>query len=85
MKLDEFERAGLNKLKQYISEDKDIDCVYCYEVSRISRRTNVVYSIRDYLLSNKINLIVLNPYFKLLKDDGTMSETASFVFGLLLL
>lgn len=80
-KLSEEERNGLNKLKEHILTDPDIDAVYCYEISRISRRTEVVYSIRDFLISRKINLICCNPYFRLLNDNGSISETSHMVFG----
>lgn len=79
--LSEEERNGLNKLKQYVNQTK-IDAVYTYEVSRISRRPSVLYSIRDFLIENKVQLIVLNPYMKMLKDDGTLSETANVFFGI---
>lgn len=81
-KLSEEERHGLNQLKSLIIDDEYIDCVFCYELSRISRQTKIVYSIRDFLVSHKVNLICCNPYFRLLKEDGTLSDTASIVFGI---
>lgn len=80
-KLSEEERSGLNKMKHYI-ETEEVEAVYAYEISRISRKVNIVYSIRDYLIAHNVNLIILNPYFRLLKDDGTVSETASVTFGI---
>lgn len=79
--LDENERQGLNKMKETI-EDGGIDCVICYEVSRISRRPKVLYSIRDYLIERQIQLVVLKPYMRLLDNDGKMSQTASIMFSL---
>ena len=80
-KLDEFERAGLNELK-YLIENNPIEAVYAYEISRISRKVSIVYSIRDYLIAHKVNLIVLNPYFQLLNPDGSMSNHASIILGI---
>lgn len=80
--LDETERNGLNQLKRIIETDNNISTVYCYEVSRISRRPKVLYSIRDFLIEHKVQLIVLNPYMKMLKDNGTISETANIFFGI---
>ena len=80
-KLSEEERSGLNKLKRII-ETEPIAAVYCYELSRISRRPSVVYSIRDLLLKKNIDLVCVNPPFRLLKSDGTLSETASMTFSL---
>lgn len=80
-KLSEEERSGLNKLKQVI-ETEQISSVYCYELSRISRRASVVYSIRDYLISRKINLICLNPFFRMLREDGSFDENSNLAFGI---
>lgn len=80
-KLTEEERSGLNKMKYHI-ENEQVSSVYAYELSRISRQTKIVFSIRDYLLSRGVDLIILNPYFKLLRDDGTQSETSSIIFGI---
>ena len=83
IKLVEEEREGLQKLKYYIEHDKDIDCVICWEPSRLARRQAVLYSIRDYLLEKKIQLYILNPYVKLLTNDRKQIDTtASIVFSL---
>lgn len=81
-KLSEEERNGINKLKEYIEADKDINCVYTYEISRISRRAAVVYSVRDYLIKHNIQLVIINPYCRLLNADGTISETSNILFGI---
>ncbi len=47
VKLDEEHRLGLIELKENIEKDHDIDCVYAYEISRIGRRPEVNYSIRN--------------------------------------
>lgn len=80
VKLSEEERQGLNKMKDYIEKDPSINCVYVYELSRLSRRPGVLYSIRDYLISHNIQLIVLKPYIRLL-DDGKISQSASIMFS----
>lgn len=82
VKLSEEERNGLNRLKDYIKNDPSINCVYTYEVSRISRQASIVYSIRDFLIEHHVQLVVINPYFKMLKDDGTLSETSNIFFGI---
>lgn len=82
VKLSEEERNGLNQLKWNIEHDATINCVYSYEVSRISRQPSILYSIRDFLISHHVQLVVLNPYMKMLKDDNTLSETANIFFGI---
>ena len=82
IKLDEEHRKGLIKMKEYIAGDKDINCVICYEISRISRQQKVLFSIRDYLKERKIQLIILKPYMELLDDKGEITPTANIVFSL---
>ena len=82
IKLSEEERRGLNRMKYEISKDPNIKCVYIYELSRLSRRQLVLFSIRDYLVERKIQLICLKPYFRLLDCDGKMSQTGSLMFSL---
>lgn len=82
IKLSEEERMGLNKMKEHINSDPTIDAVYLYELSRLSRRQLVLFSIRDYLVERHIQLICLKPYFKLLEHDGTMSQTGSLMFSI---
>ena len=83
IKLSEEERLGLRRMKHYIETDKDIDCVICWEPSRLARQQKILYSIRDYLIAHKIQLYILNPYVKLLNDDRTQIDTtANIVFSL---
>lgn len=80
IKLDEEERIGLQRLKHEI-ELGDVECVIVYEISRISRRPKVLYSIRDLLIERGIQLICLKPYMRLL-EDGKLSQTASIMFSI---
>ena len=82
IKLDEEERIGLNMLKDAIYKDDSINCVICYEVSRISRHPKILYSIRDFLLDRKIQLIILKPYLRVMDDDGNLSDSASLMFSI---
>lgn len=82
VKLDEESRLGLSKLKSLIIADKTIKCVYAYELSRIGRRPEVNYSIRDFLKDNKVQLIVLKPYIKLFNDDFSVNETSNMIFSI---
>lgn len=82
IKLSELERNGLNKMKEYIESDPSITVVVTWELSRISRQAKILYSIRDFLVSKRVNLIVLNPYFQTLKQDGTLDPNSNIFFGI---
>lgn len=81
IKLDIEEREGIRRLKEKIEADNDIDCVYIWEPSRLSRRSTVLFMMRDYFIEKQIQLIIMKPYMRLL-EDGKMSQTASLLFSL---
>ena len=83
IKLSEEERLGIQIMKHHIESDPSIDCVICWEPSRLARRQDVLYSIREYLFRHKIQLYILNPPVKLLTDDRNGYEpNANTVFSL---
>lgn len=81
IKLDEEERAGLNRMKELIGTG-EYDCVFAWEISRIARRKKILFSVLEYLVERKIQLIIKEPYIHLLKDDGTIDEGAETIFTL---
>lgn len=81
VKLDIDERIGIQELKNAI-EINDVECVIIFEISRLSRRPDVLYSVRDYLISHGVNLICMKPFMRLLDNDGKMSHTASLLFSI---
>ena len=81
-KLKEDERKGLNRMKELIESDNTINCVYAWEISRIARKKTILFSITDYLLSRKIQLVIKEPSLKLLNDDGSINESAELAFTL---
>lgn len=84
VKLKEAEREGLNELKRAI-ERNDIDGVYLFELSRLSRDPVTLYSLRDNIFKKgKIQLKCLKPSFTLLEEpDRTKFDTmGSLVFSI---
>jgi len=81
IKLAESERISIQKLYDTI-ESNPIECVICRELSRIARRPDVLYSVRDFLISHQVQLIITNPYMRLLDDKGKLSQTANIMFSL---
>lgn len=81
IKLDEEERAGLNKMKELI-ETGEFDCVFAWEISRIARRKKILFSILEYLVGLKIQLVIKEPHIELLKGDKTIDEGAETIFTL---
>ena len=82
IKLREEERKGLNAMKELIKSDSTIDCVYAWEISRIARKKKILFSILEYLTDRKIQLIIKDPYLKLLLPNGEIDQNAEMVFTL---
>ena len=80
-KLKEEERKGLNRLKEVI-QTEHVDVTYCWEISRIARKKKILFSVLDYLIERKIQLIIKEPYLKLLNPDGSINESAETTFTL---
>lgn len=81
IKLKEEERAGLNEMKELI-ETGEYDCVFAWEISRIARRKKILFSILEYLIEKKIQLIIKEPSIILLKQNFEVNEGSETIFTL---
>lgn len=84
VELKEAEREGLNELKSVIASN-DVDCVYIFELSRLSRDPMTLYSVRDKIFrDNKVQLKCVKPSFTLLEEpDRTKFDAmGSLVFSI---
>lgn len=75
------ERVGIERLKSEINQNPNINCVICWELSRIARRADVIYNIRDFFLERKIQWIVLHPKVELLDENGKLSESSNIMLS----
>lgn len=79
IKLDEEHRQGITDMKAYIEKDPSINCVICWEISRVGRRYDVIESVRDFLISHKVNLKLYHEGVQLLNSDGTVNMGGKLV------
>ena len=75
-------RQGIQKLKEVIATNSNVDCVICWELTRIARRADVIYNIRDFLLDHKVRWIVCKPYMELIDRDGKVTQVSSLMLGI---
>lgn len=80
--LSEEEREGISLLKSAVLQDKDIDTVICWEISRIARRLDVVYSVNQFFIEHHIRWIVHTPYMELTDKEGNQSATAALMMAI---
>lgn len=81
--LAESEREGIAEMKKLIEGGEPIDCIYIYEVTRLARRGDVNFNVKQYLVDRKIQLVCLKPEFRLLSSDGEVNQMANVAFGML--
>lgn len=80
--LDAAEREGIMQMKEYI-ENYNVAAVYVHELSRLSRRAADTFTIRDYLLKHRVQLVCINPSIKCFTDDWQIEPTANLVFSIM--
>lgn len=78
----EIKRQGLQEMENLIKNDSGINCVYAWEISRISRREKVLYNELEFLTDRKIQLIIKSPYIKLLLPNGDIDINAKMAFSI---
>lgn len=73
VRLSEEDRLGITELKKIV-ESQGVDTVYVSELSRLARTEKVLWSLIEYLETNRIQLKCLNPSFTLLNDERSDIE-----------
>ena len=82
-KLSDEERQGLNKMFATINDPKNkIECVYCWELSRLSRRPETLYKVKGELVRHKIDLRTKHENLRLLNDNKELDGSGSLLFGI---
>ena len=64
----------LQNLYDTINETPGITCVYAWEVSRLARIQSKLHELGEELAGKKIQLVIIEPKIRLLKDDGTVDS-----------
>lgn len=83
IKLSEDERNGLIRMKEIISKDKDVNAVFVWELSRLTRIPKTAYSLREFFINNHIQLYCYSPTFQLLNDDlVSINSQGSMTFAI---
>lgn len=75
------EREGIIKLKEVIQSDPSIDCLIIWELSRIGRRADVIFEVRDFLIEHHIRWICMKPEMEILGEGGKITPTTNLMLG----
>lgn len=76
------QKVGTNEMFKYIESNPEYNCILTTEISRIGRRQSILHSIKEYCLLKQIQIHIKDLNFKLLDDDGTISQTSEMIFTL---
>jgi DNA invertase Pin-like site-specific DNA recombinase len=81
-KLGDEERQGLNKMYESINNpDNQIEAIYCWELSRLSRKPESLYKVRNELLRKKIDLRTKHEHFRLLNSNKELDRNSNTMLG----
>ncbi|CAG9894115.1 hypothetical protein BOVA604_2019 [Bacteroides ovatus] len=78
----EIKQQGLQEMEDAIKNDSSINCVFAWEISRISRREKVLFDELEFLTDRKIQLIIAKPYIELLNSDGSINPSSKMQFSM---
>ena len=75
-------KVGWNLVTDWIEKHPSYKTIICVEMSRLSRRKKVLFHIQDYLINNKIQLIIKDIDFQLLNRYGEVDLGKDIIFSL---
>lgn len=78
----EIKQQGLQEMEDAIKNDSSINCVFAWEISRISRREKVLFDELEFLTDRKIQLVIAKPYIELLNSDGSINPSSKMQFSM---
>lgn len=75
-------KQGWNLVTDFFESHKDYKVLICPEMSRLSRKENILFKIKDYLKDNKIQLIIKDINYRLFDEYGEIPKGNDIVFAL---
>lgn len=75
-------RAGLNEMQDFLLANPIYKTVFVTEISRLARRQSVLHSLKDWFISNRVQLIIKDDKIELLDADGVIDFKADMGFSI---
>ena len=82
-KVNEKYRQMIEDVKAEIEKEPQIDCFACWHLNRAFRTETVYIELKEFLVSHKVQMLIKNPYLRLLNPDGTVNKGMELAVGLL--
>ena len=80
--LKEDNKQGWNLVTEFIEKNPTYRTIICTEMSRLGRDDEILIHIKNYLIKNKIQLLIKDINFELLNRFGEIDQGKDIVFGL---
>ena len=82
IKLNDVYLAEIENLYNTIENDKSINAVYVWELSRLGRNEEILMRLKNFLIAHKVQLVIKNPSLRLLNNDGSVNNGVELAFSL---
>lgn len=73
----------IEQMKKMIIQDPEICCVAAWHLNRVARREEAWVGVKTFLVERGIQLMIKNPYLKLLTPEGKVDSGIELAAGLL--
>ena len=80
--LDYEAKEGWNAIKRYLEQTPDCKTIIATEFTRIARNDKVLMEVKDYLVKNRIQLIIKDYGFFLFNQDGQLAPSYDIMFNI---
>ena len=84
IKQNELYKREVEQLLDTLNNDTSINAVFAWEISRIARVESVFYTLKEYFISKKIQLIVKTPSIRLLNDSGEVDASQELILNIMM-
>lgn len=76
------EKQGWNLVSNFFDSNPDYKVLIVPEISRLSRKEHILFKIKDYLISKKIQLLIKDINFSLYNEWGEIPKGNDIIFAL---
>ena len=76
------DKQGFEELKLFIKENPQYNTVFATEMSRLGRRQSILHQIKEWFISNKIQLYLKDTTYSLYDENGLISAAGEVMFTL---
>lgn len=76
------QKVGTSEMFQFIKDNPTYNTIILTELSRLARRQSVLHQIKEWCITNKIQILIKDLDFKLLDEQGKVTQQAEITFTL---